>query len=309
MRLFDLHCDTITECYLRGCDLKSNDLSISVDKGKYIKNWCQVFALWMQNEYRGQAACDYYDGLYNCFLKEVEKNKDTIMFCKSADDIRKAVSDGKIVAILSVEGGAATAGKIERLRYMYDCGVRLLTLTWNGQCEVACGSDVEGGKGLTPFGFEVIKEMENLNMIIDVSHLNDIGFYEVAENTTKPFIATHSNSRTIKNHYRNLTDDQFKIIRDRKGIVGLNFYDAFLPDNRESGCDGAFRNLYHFLELGGENVVAVGADFDGATMCDDLSGIDKMGALYEHLLRMGISETIVKKVFFDNSMDFFTRVL
>ncbi|MBR5273013.1 MAG: membrane dipeptidase [Clostridia bacterium] len=309
MRLFDLHCDTITECYLRGCGLKNNDLSISLEKGKYIKNWCQVFALWMKNEYRCQAACDYFDGLYNCFLQEIDKNKNMVSFCTTSDDIKKAIENNKIAAILSVEGGAATAGKIERLRYMYDCGVRLMTLTWNGQCEVACGSDIEGGQGITPFGFEVIREMENLNMIIDVSHLNDIGFYEVAENTTKPFIATHSNSRTIKNHYRNLTDDQFKIIRDRKGIVGLNFYDAFLPDNRENGCDGAFRNLYHFLELGGEDVVAIGADFDGATMCDDLSGIDKMGALYEHFLRMGISESNVKKVFFDNSMEFFARVL
>ena len=309
MRLFDLHCDTITECYLGGHSLKSNDLAISLEKGDYISGWCQIFAIWMQNEYRGQAACDYYDGLYKCFLDEVEKNADILSFCKTSDDIKNAIQNGKIAAVLSVEGGAATAGKLDRLQYMYDCGVRLMTLTWNGQCEVACGSDVDGGGGLTPFGFEVIKEMERLNMIIDVSHLNDIGFYQVVENTTKPFVATHSNSRTVKNHYRNLTDDQFKIIRDRGGLVGLNFYDAFLPDDRKSGCDGALRNLYHFLELGGENIVSIGADFDGAPMCDDLSGIDKMKSLYEHLVCNGIDEKIVKKVFFDNAMDFFAKVL
>lgn len=309
MRLFDLHCDTITECYLGGHSLRKNNLAISLEKGNYISGWCQVFALWMQNEYRGQAACDYYDGLYNCFLAEVEKNKDILSFCKTSNDIKNTLENGKIAAILSVEGGAATAGKLERLQYMYDCGVRLMTLTWNGQCEVACGSDVDGGGGLTPFGFEVIKEMERLNMIIDVSHLNDIGFYEVVKNTTKPFVATHSNSRVVKNHYRNLTDDQFKIIRDRGGLVGLNFYDAFLPDDRKSGCDGALRNLYHFLELGGENIVSIGADFDGAQMCEDLSGIDKMNSLYEYLICNGIDEKTVKKVFFDNAMDFFAKVL
>lgn len=309
MRLFDLHCDTITECYLGSHGLRDNNLSISLEKGRYISSWCQVFALWMKNEYRGQAACDYYEALYKCFLSEIEKNSDILSFCKSSDDIKNALNNNKIAAILSVEGGAATAGKLDRVQYMYDCGVRLMTITWNGQCEVACGSDVEGGGGLTPFGFEVIKEMERLNMIIDVSHLNDIGFYQVAQNTTKPFIATHSNSKTIKNHYRNLTDDQFKIIRDRGGIVGLNFYDAFLPDDRKSGCDGALRNLYHFLELGGEDIVAIGADFDGATMCEDLSGIDKMNSLYDYLIANGISENIAKKVFFDNAMDFFARVL
>lgn len=309
MRLFDLHCDTITECYLGGHSLRNNNLSISLEKGKYFSNWCQVFALWMQNEYRGKAACDYQDKLYECFLNEVEKNKDIFSFCKCSDDIKLAVQNGKIAAILSVEGGAATAGSIDRLQYMYNCGVRLMTLTWNGQCEIACGSDIENGGGLTPFGFEVIKEMERLNMIIDVSHLNDIGFYDVAKATSKPFVATHSNSRVVKNHHRNLTDEQFKIIRDRGGIVGLNFYGAFLPDDIKSGCDGVLRNVYHFLELGGENTISLGADFDGAVMCEDLSGIDKMNSLFEYLIYNGIPESIVKKVFFNNAMDFFTKVL
>lgn len=309
MRLFDLHCDTITECYTSNKRLRDNNLSLSPKKGKYISGWCQVFALWIQNEYRGQAACDHYDQLYNCFLKELAENNESLIFCKSASDIKATISSNKIAAILSVEGGAALAGRIDRLRHMYDCGVRLMTLTWNGQCEVACGSDVQGGGGLTPFGFEVIKEMEKLNMIIDVSHLNDVGFYEVAENTNKPFVATHSNSRTIKNHCRNLTDEQFKIIRDRKGLVGLNFYDGFLPDDRKSGCDGVLRILYHFLELGGGDIVAIGSDFDGATMCEDLNGIDKLRLLYEYLICNGISETTVKKLFFDNAMDYFARVL
>lgn len=309
MRLFDLHCDTITECYLGKHSLRNNNLSLSLEKGRYFSGWCQVFALWMQNEYRGQSACDYYDGLYRCFLEEMSKNSDILSFCKTSSDIKNAISNNKIAAVLSVEGGTALAGRIDRLQHLYDCGVRLLTLTWNGQCEIACGSDVENGRGLTSFGFDVVREMETLNMIIDVSHLNDIGFYEVAKNTTKPFVATHSNSRTVKNHCRNLTDDQFKIIRDREGLVGLNFYDGFLPDDRESGCDGVLRNLYHFLELGGEDVVAIGADFDGATMCDDLSGIDRMNSLYEYFVCNGISENVVKKVFFDNAMEFFVRVL
>ena len=304
MELFDLHCDTITECCKNDLELKSNDLHISLDKAAYLSSWCQLFAIWMPNEYRKQAAFDYFDNVYDYFIKQ-----DAVRFCKNGEDIKNAVNENKTAAILTVEGGAATAGQLERLDYMYSLGVRLMTLTWNGECELGFGSDVKGGTGLTEFGFKAIRKMEELGMIIDVSHLNEKGFCDVAENTSKPFVASHSNSKTVWNHHRNLTDEQFKIISDWGGLVGLNFYTAFLPENSKNGSEGVLRNVYHFLELGGENTISIGADFDGAQMHDDLNGIDKIGTLFEYLISNGIPETTVKGLFFGNAYRFFTKVL
>jgi len=241
MKLFDLHCDTITECCKNNLEIKNNNLHISLDKADYLPDWCQLFAIWMPNEFRGSAALEYFDNVYNYFIKQMEKNEDKISFCKSGEDINTALRLNKRASLLTVEGGAAAAGSAERIEYMYSLGVRLMTLTWNGECELGFGSDVEGGGGLKKFGFDAIKKMEEIGMIIDVSHLNERGFYDVAENTEKPFVATHSNSKSVWEHHRNLTDDQFEVIVKRGGVVGLNLYMAFLPKNAKSGCEGVHR--------------------------------------------------------------------
>ena len=309
MKLFDLHCDTITECYKRKASLRENELNISLLKGENIENWCQLYAIWMPNEYRGDDAVQYYENIRSFYISEINVNKDRIFFCKNYADMVNTFTDKKHAAVLTVEGGAAAAGDISRIYKMHQDGVRLMTLTWNGSCEIACGSDVEGGKGLTDFGKEAVSLMEELGMIVDVSHINDIGFYDVAKIANKPFIATHSNSREVYPHRRNLTDDQFKIIRDNGGLVGLNFYNAFLGENCKNGREGILRHLYHFLELGGENTVAIGSDFDGADMFDDLSDITKIESLYNYLIYRGIDKNTVDKVFYQNAMNYFKRVL
>lgn len=305
MRLFDLHCDTITECCTRELPLKENrELHLSLERGKPYYPWVQCFAVWMPDELRGEKAVAYFDRIAAYFRKEMEANQQNITFCITSADIDKSEKQRKAAAILTVEGGSVLAGDLSRVAFLRNHGVRCLTLTWNGACEIGDGVMVPNAKGLTTFGRQVIPELEQNGIIVDVSHASEPLFYDVAELARKPFIATHSNAKAVCNHPRNLTDEQFKIIRDRGGLVGLNFYGAFLREDGTANFDDAFRHVYHFLSLGGEKTLAIGSDFDGAEMMDQMDGIEKVEALAEHFYKRGLKETLIDRIFYQNAKEF-----
>lgn len=302
MRYFDLHCDTLTECYLKKCGLADNELHISVKGARVYQPWVQVFAVWMPDNIRGDDAWDRFLGVSGAIKRESSQNH--IILCGNAKELENAIEiENKNAAIMSIEGSAALGGKIENLEKAYDIGVRIVTLTWNGACEA--GGGCLDGDGLTPFGYELVSRMNSLGMIVDVSHLSDKGFSDVAKTIDCSFIATHSDSRSVCNNKRNLTDEQFAEIVRRGGIVGLNLFPPFLGDDSISAV---LRHVDHFLSLGGEKVLAVGADFDGARMPKGISGISDMVKLYE-LLSESYGETIADRIFFGNAYDFFETVL
>ncbi len=309
MNIFDLHCDTIGECANRNLELFDNPLQLSLKKGEAFSGWCQFFAVWMPDTKRNAEAFAYFDRVYAYFLTQMDKNHEYISFCRNAAEISSALWNHKRVALLSIEGGGAIGGRMERLREMYVRGVRMMTLTWNGSCELGDGCGVPNAQGLTAFGRHVVKEMERLGMVIDVSHLSERGFYDVAEETSCPFIASHSNSRAICEHPRNLTDEQFRVLVHRSGLVGINLYPEFLGPEKSNGCEMIYRHLCHFLELGGENTVALGTDFDGAEMPEDLQSVDRLPVLREYLLKKNLPEKQIDKFFFQNAYDFFHKVL
>jgi membrane dipeptidase len=182
----------------------------------------------------------------------------------------------------------------------------MLTLTWNGTNEIGDGSGVDNPKGLTEFGKNVISEMEKNNIIIDISHASDKLFYDVAELTTKPFVASHSNSRFITPHKRNLTDDQIKIIIERKGLFGLNFHNKFLSQNYKKSCMfDILKHTEHFLSLGGENCISFGTDFDGCDLPNDINSSQSMNNIYEMFLKHNYKESLIKKIFYENALIFF----
>ncbi|MCR4925475.1 MAG: membrane dipeptidase [Clostridiales bacterium] len=309
MNFFDLHCDTIGECYLQKKSLKTNDLHISLDKAKDLEKWAQLFAIWIPDEKRGQEALQYFKNVYDVFLREIQNNESDISFCRNSEDIDKAFKASQYSALLGVEGGAAIAGRLENLDFLYDCGVRLMTLTWNDSNEIANGCFSKDTSGLTAFGKETVKYMQGKNMIVDVSHLNRKGFYDVVDITEKPFVASHSNSDKVYSHPRNLTDEQIDIMIERKCLIGLNLYTKFLGESEQSGCDEALKHAYHILERGGEKVLAMGTDFDGCTVADKIAGIDKISVLADYFENHGISKQSVENIFFDNAKIFFSRVL
>lgn len=176
-----------------------------------------------------------------------------------------------------------------------------MTLTWNGKCEVGDGADFKGG--LSNFGYEVVKKMEETGIIIDISHASEKLFDDVSQIASKPFIATHSNSRAVCSHRRNLTDEQFETIKSVKGLVGITFCNYFLSDKKQACFDDLLRHIEYFLERGGENVLAVGSDFDGAELPECISGIESIEKIYENFLKY-YSKELLNKIFFENAYNF-----
>lgn len=302
MRFFDLHCDTITELHRKKWSLAKNSGHISLDRAKFLTEYVQDFAIFIPDKYRGKDAVDYFDSVYAYYKNEMNKNA----ISEYAD--RK---DTKFKSVLSVEGGAGMGGTIEGLYHLADCGVRLITLTWNGRNELASGCFDEEDIGLTSFGREAVKEMEKLKIAADVSHLSVRGFYDLADIAEKPFLASHSCIDIVDNYkakHRNLTKDQVKIISEHCGVIGINLWEKLLG-NEDNSFDAVLRHMSEIIEVGGEDVVAMGTDFDGCDINPDLAGIEKIPALYGFLARHGFDEKLLDKIFFGNADRFFSNLL
>ena len=302
MRLFDLHCDTITELEKKNESLAKNDGHISLDRAGYLTEYIQDFAIFIPDEYRGKAATDYFDRVYTYYKKQLSENG------ISEYSERK---NTKVRSVLSVEGGAGMGGTIEGLHHLADCGVKLITITWNGRNELASGCFDEEDIGFTSFGRDAISEMEKLRIAADVSHLSKKGFYDLADFATKPFMASHSCVDMVDNfkaRHRNLTEDQIRIIAEHKGVIGINLWEKLLG-NEDNSFDAVLRHMSRMIEIGGEDVVAMGTDFDGCDINDDLAGIEKLQGLYDYLNIHGFSEKLLDKIFFSNADRFFGNML
>lgn len=309
MRLFDLHCDTLYRAVTEKKTLNEGDFHISLNRGAKYESWLQCFAIWIPDDIRGKDALSLFDNAVSKFKSEIQNNTDIIKPCGTKNDIKSVCEENGHGAILTVEGGAALAGDINKLDYMAECGVKIITLTWNGTCELGDGIEVNNPIGITKFGKEAVTRMEKLGIAVDVSHASEKLFYDVCEISTKPFIATHSNARRVCSHKRNLTDDQFKIIRNIGGVVGINFCDYFLRDNGGANFSDILKNVEYFLSLGGEKTVCMGTDFDGTDMPKGIKGIESINDLYEYFLRHNYPESLLDDIFFNNAYRFFTEIL
>lgn len=307
MDYFDLHCDTITKCFDAKKELAQNDLALSLERTRKYEKWAQVFAVWIDDKRRGEDAFGYFRDVAEFFQKEMRENRDTVSFCRTGRDLKSAAETGRRAALLSIEGSAALAGNMEHLFDAKRCGVSLITLTWNGHCEAGDGCGVPNAGGLTPFGFDLVRRMQKLNMVVDVSHLSEKGFWDVARAARRPFIASHSDSKAIFDHPRNLTDDQFREIVKGGGLVGINLCGEFLR-----GCspkaEDVLRHVDRFLHFGGEYTLAVGSDLDGCVMADGVGSVEEMDRLYD-LLKGAFGEKIAGQIFWGNAFRFFTDYL
>lgn len=317
MDLFDLHCDTAYECaaVLGGRPLSEGAGHLSLDRGAYLGQWRQVFAVFMPDEapdgspLRGQSAVAHYERVLAWLQRQEREFPDRFVICRDAASLERATEPGVCGAMISVEGGSATAGSLERIRKMYADGVRMMTLTWNAENELGSGVWAEPDNGLSGFGRQAVALMNELGMAVDVSHLSDRGFWQVAELAKAPFAASHSCARSLCGHRRNLTDDMFRAVRDAGGIVGVNFYKSFLRDDENASLDDILRHTEHFLALGGEKTVCMGSDFDGAEMPRGVTGVESMGDIYECFLRANYGESLVRDIFSGNAMRFFKQVI
>lgn len=302
MRFFDLHCDTITELEKRNGSLASNDGHISLDRASYLTEYVQDFAIFIPDEYRGKAATDYFDRVYAYYKKQLE-------LCGISEYHERKNTEVK--SVLSVEGGAGMGGTIEGLHHLAECNVKLITLTWNGRNELASGCFDEEDIGLTAFGREAVREMEKLCIAADISHLSRKGFRDLADIAEKPFMASHSCIDIVDNfkaRHRNLTKDEVRIISEHNGVIGINLWKKLLG-NEDNSFDAVFRHMSEIIDIGGEDVLAMGTDFDGCDINPDLAGIEKIQALADYLSSHGFDDRLLDKVFFGNADRFFANLL
>lgn len=309
MRYFDLHCDTMAACMLQKKGLYDNDLHISIRKAESIDWYVQCYAAFVPDSVRGEAAFAYFMDIAGKFQEEIERNQATVAaLVKPGDLTGSKLNTAPMGAIFTVENGAALGGDLRNLEKLEQLGVRMMTLTWNGENELGTGILSESKTGITDFGIAALKEMERRNIVVDVSHASEHLFFDVCGYADRPFVASHSNAKSICENKRNLTDEQFMMIKERRGLVGLNFYKAFLCDREEKACmTDVLRHAEHFLALGGESILAMGSDFDGADMPPDLHGIHTVPELYELFLRHNYPESLVEQLFFSNAYKFFER--
>ena len=282
--LFDGHCDAVFLRYLSGGGLRRNDGHVDLERmGKY-RRCAQFFALFGE-----------------LFEREMAANADLAAFCRTGAEAEAAFRSGRRAAFLSVEGAELLDCSLERLEEAHAMGVRAVNPTWNHVNALSGTNAEEPERGLTPQGRVFVRKMERLGMLVDVSHLSDPGFWDVAEELSGPFFASHSNARAVFSHPRNLTDEQFTAIIDHNGVVGLNLYANFLGERAD--LDTAIAHLEHWLELGGERTVALGGDLDGcSSLPEGITGIQDLDRLWERLLQRNYSEALVRALFFENLM-------
>lgn len=323
MRVVDMHCDTISRLLEEKENgdrrLRENTGHLDLLRMKGQHYLLQNFALFVNKERDGdpwERVCR----LEAYYREELARNSDLIAPVLSYADIEANEAAGKMSALLTVEEGAVCKGEPEKLRILYEKGVRMLTLTWNYPNELGypnlkrekrkesvhaylCTPETE--MGLTALGREFVEEMERLGMIPDVSHLSDAGFYDVLETTHKPFVASHSDARAVCPCARNMTDDMIRRLGERGGCMGLNFCTDFLellPEGKENPgtMEAAVRHALHIVKTGGIEVLGLGSDFDGISTNEALPGAQSMERLWDALHREGFTEGQLEKIFWKN---------
>ncbi len=316
----DMHCDTLTRANMHfQHDLYRLPFE-QIDVMKLINGGskAQFFAICLPKLTTVKKMGKLYEGdwkhikrLAGILHHTCSMHPDKIALCSSYKDFENNCKEGRISAILTIEDGRNIEGDMRRLSLYRRLGVRLITLTWNfpncfgfpNSPDGKNPSDFERNRGLTRFGKEAIAEMNHLGILIDVSHLSDGGFWDVAELSKKPFVASHSNCRAICDHPRNLTDDQIRKMAECGGVIGLNQNPGFLHrGSTESRLEDCLAHLSHLRDVGGIDCVALGSDFDGCSysvrMC--INGPQEYPGLADYLLCHGFSESEIEKIFHGN---------
>lgn len=317
---FDAHCDTLYRCletgetsaleygdtraaqieyFAKSHELRKNEGHLDFTRGREFSRYAQVFALFHD---AAEAPADglwaQCNRLHSFFLHQMEENADIVRHCRNGADIDTAVSDGKIAALLSIEGADLINCDAAKIETAAQWGVRFLNPVWN-RANALSGTNLEDSdRGLSKQGREFVCELYRNGIYPDVSHLSDRGFWDLVEMGEGPMIASHSNARAICPHRRNLTDEQFCAIRDSGGVVGINLYLSFVG---EPTMDALVRHVEHFLNLGGEKTLCLGGDLDGCeVLAAGIDGVQDIPKLYAALRDRGYSAELLEDIFWNN---------
>ncbi len=305
--VFDLHCDTalalLGQNMNQAGSLRRNGGHIDLQRASQLGGYAQCFACFttpgIEDEY-GISPVVAFERELATIQREVDQNKDLIAIAYSPRDVEENKQKGKMSAILTLEGAAGIGYDPELLESLWQIGFRISSLGWNEKNPLT-GSHETGG-GLTDQGRAFVREAQRLGMLIDVSHISDEGFWDIMDITQGPIVATHSNSRAVWSHSRNLTDDMFRAIVSTGGVTGYNACDEFTGEKPtlDTMCD----HILHFLELDptGKHI-ALGGDLDGIDrMPAGFEGVQSWPTLAQQLLRRGLEEKTVMDIFWNNAI-------
>lgn len=316
MGYIDMHCDTLAKAMERKKDTAEalTDTMVDIRRLGAANAEAQFFAMFLpqreEPEWFGLKTMpplqDLMEMMYLVYRNTLKACSDSLALAASWEDLRKNRANGKISAFLTIENGSVIDGNTDNLKRFYDMGVRLITLTWNdanclGYPHSARKEEME--RGLTDFGKEVVCEMNRLGMIVDVSHLSDGGFWDVAEISKKPFVASHSNCRALSPATRNLTDGMIRTLAEKGGVAGVNFAPAFLNEDeadRLSRVERICDHICHLIDKGGVECAGIGTDFDGIDGDFEIADCTQMAMMFDALHRRGISDDVTEKIAYGN---------
>lgn len=269
----------------------------------------QFFAHYIEPEYKPDRGLLRFMQIADVFYREMQCNSAHVGVVQSFADIQRFNDEGRIAAVMAVEGAEAMQGDLSVLRMLHRLGVRCIGLTWNQRNQLADGvGEMRTGGGLTTLGVKAVREMNRLGIIVDVSHLADPGFWDVAECTDAPFIATHSNARSVCDHPRNLTDEQIDALAECGGVMGMNFAPAFVHPERAT-LDRMLDHIDHIVARVGPAHVGLGSDFDGiGDTPQGLEDVTCMPRITEGLLHRGYSQSDIAAILGGNFLRVFREV-
>ena len=342
MYIADMHCDTIMliwlarregkEACLRDASVDGKSLQIDLLKLKEGGALVQNFALYADLQMEdGTSPWTQFTEMAEIYHAEIAANPDLVREARSYNDIIRNRDAGLISSVMTVEEGGVLEGDLERLKLLHEEGVRMMTLTWNYENELGFPNEIPAeaetdywqyfrfkprtDNGLKAKGFEAVEAMEDLGILVDVSHLSDAGFYDVAKTLKGSFVASHSNARALCGCNRNMSDDMIRVVGEHGGVIGLNFCPDFLMEaESELACkstiEGLARHARHMMDLGGREVVGLGTDYDGIGR-DDLAIVNasEMQKLAEGLEQYGLTADEIEGICYRNVLNVYKEVL
>ena len=322
MKVVDMHCDTIGALYeaeQRGepVSLLENGLHLDLKKMEKGDYFLQNFALFVDLGHTDEPFKTCVS-MADLFYREMEKNRDRIAPVTTWKEMEENWRQGKMSALLTLEEGEVCEGNPAFLRTLYRLGARMMTLTWNYENSLAWpgkgGGVPETERGLKQRGFEILEEMESLGMIVDVSHLSDAGILDVLKAAKKPFVASHSDARSLASHSRNLTDEMIRGIAEKGGVIGINYCCSFLEDIPEGQkpvgrIARIIDHMKHIRQVGGIGCLGLGSDYDGITGELELPTAAALPRLAEAMEEAGFTASEVEDVFYRNVLGLYRELL
>ena len=306
MKLIDLHCDTAYRMHRDLSILAQNKLHISLDKTYNYQNYGQLMAIFISNKLSDDEGYRRFFEIYGYYMSQIASNYDKAAFLTDGIGLQSAWASEKAALFLSVEDARILNNDIERLNVLHKKGVRSLVFMWSG--ETCIGGSHNTTVGLSAFGRLVAQRCFELGIVPDISHASEQtaeDMINIAIETGKPLIASHSNAFSVYNHSRNLRDKHFKAVRDMNGLVGLSLCRSHLADSEIVGVDDVMKHIEHYLSLNGENTLALGCDLDGTDLPDGFLDVRDVIKIADRMAQNNYSDELINKVFWKNAKIFF----